>query len=320
MLSASEVVYLTAMKGLIALEVLLPLALYVAVLLGLGRLYSDSEMDAFRGAGVSEQRLLRPVMGVAIVLAIGIACLTTIGRPWAYAQTYALKIQAEASSDIDRIKAGRFYSFEDNAQTVLIENIAANGEDLRGVFVSRRREGSLLVISAQTGVFKSNATDDGHQLVLTDATIYKKTKKAPNFLGKFPTLSIWLHAHDAKSMGFKPKAEPTASLGRVIDPQGKAEFQWRLSTPISTLLLALLAVPMSRSRPRQGRFAKLLMGVLVYAAYYNLLGVSRTWVEQQVFGYIWWVPALLALLVTYLYVPWSRWFNISRAQAAHEPD
>ncbi len=80
-------------------------------------------------------------------------------------------------------------------------------------------------------------------------------------------------------------------------------FQWRMSTPISALLLALAAIPLSRSRPRQGRYAKMLLAIGIYAIYFNLLDVSRSWVEQGSLSFIWWVPGALALLVARLYLP-----------------
>ncbi|MBE9538945.1 MAG: LptF/LptG family permease, partial [Proteobacteria bacterium] len=106
--------------------------------------------------------------------------------------------------------------------------------------------------------------------------------------------------------GYKVKSIATAKLALSRKPKDRAEYQWRISTPITTLLLALLAVPLSRSRPRQGRFARLLFALVIYAAYYNLMGVSETWVKQQVITNIWWVPLLLALVVILSYTPWHH--------------
>jgi len=79
-----------------------------------------------------------------------------------------------------------------------------------------------------------------------------------------------------------------------------------MSTPVSALLLALAAIPLSRSRPRQGRYAKMLLALGIYAIYFNLLDVSRSWVEQGSLRYIWWVPGLLGLIVAALYFPVIR--------------
>jgi len=84
LLRPPEVLQLTFLKSLISLEVLLPLSLYLAVLIGLGRLHSDSEIYAMRSGGISEMRALRPIVGMAILLAILIGLFSLFVRPWAY--------------------------------------------------------------------------------------------------------------------------------------------------------------------------------------------------------------------------------------------
>ena len=96
---------------------------------------------------------------------------------------------------------------------------------------------------------------------------------------------------------------PTGALRQSTDTVDAAEFQWRVSTPISTLLLTLVAIPLSRARPRQGRYAKMLLALGIYAVYFNLLDVARSWVEQASSRSIWWVPALLAVAVAVMYAP-----------------
>jgi lipopolysaccharide export system permease protein len=71
-------------------------------------------------------------------------------------------------------------------------------------------------------------------------------------------------------------------------------------------LLALLTVPLSRSKPRQGRYARLLLAFVIYALYYNLIEVSQTWVKQQKASTIWWAPLLLLALAILAYLPWGQ--------------
>jgi lipopolysaccharide export system permease protein len=76
-----------------------------------------------------------------------------------------------------------------------------------------------------------------------------------------------------------------------------------LSTPLSTILLALVGVPLSRSNPRRGKYAKLGVAIVIFAVYYQLFVIARTWVEKgrvdPLIG-IWWVPLLLAGLAVFL--------------------
>ena len=96
-----------------------------------------------------------------------------------------------------------------------------------------------------------------------------------------------------------------ARLGVVAEPETDADGRRETEEEalISTLLLTLAAIPLSRSRPRQGRYAKMLFALGIYAVYFNLLDVARSWVEQGSSRSIWWVPALLAVVVTGMYAP-----------------
>jgi len=303
MLQPREVAWLTFFKAIISLDVLLPLSLFLGVMTGLGRLYTDSEIYAMRASGISEANLLRPLMRLALVLAVVVALLSAWARPWAYAQAYQIKAVAEASAETGRIREARFYDFGSKEQTVFIEHIAANGRDLEGVFVRTRKGDDLQVITAAKGEFDYFFKPLTHRLKLLDARILRKVQDGPDLSGQFGSFTIYLSAETPKPPGYKAKSTPTNELRKSADPVAQAEFQWRLSTPVSALLLTLAAIPLSRSRPRQGRYAKMLAALGIYAVYFNLLDVSRSWVEQGSSQYIWWVPGLLSLLVAGLYAP-----------------
>jgi len=92
----------------------------------------------------------------------------------------------------------------------------------------------------------------------------------------------------------------------------QAELQWRYSMPLATVLLAVLAVMLSRTSPRQGRFAKLFIAILIFVTYYNSLGVAISWVQRGVVPAaigLWWVHGLLLVLMAILAVRYwgARW-------------
>jgi lipopolysaccharide export system permease protein len=306
LLQPIEVAQLTVLKSLISLDVLLPLSLYLAVMTGLGRLYTDSEIYAMRAGGISETRLLRPIMRLTITVAIVVALLSGWVRPWAYTQSYVIKARAEASAETSRIRPARFYTFGDSKRTVFIEHIAENGSDLEGIFIRTRKENDLQVITASSGIFNYLAKPMFHSLQLADAQVFKKVRDGTDFSAQFDSFTLWLPVQTPQEPGYKVKSAATGSLKTSPDPEERAEFQWRMSTPVSALLLALAAIPLSRSRPRQGRYAKMLVALGIYAVYFNLLDVSRSWVEQGSLSFIWWVPGLLGLLVAGLYLPVIR--------------
>lgn len=332
LLNTSEVISLTLLKVLIALEVLLPIGLYFGLMLGLGKLYSDSEITAMHAGGISESRILRPIAFLAIPLALVIAFLSIFVRPWAYTQTYTMLAIAEASSDVNRIKAGQFYltrkdisdsvaesapadevvaepaagnaAQEERERAIFIESISPE-LNLEHIFIRTRTGDELQVVSAQTGLLVEQPESSYHRLELNNARIFKRVADGPNFFAQIENFSMKVANEQPEPLSFKAKSIPSGKLLQYEHPKAQAEYQWRLSTAITTLLLALLAVPLSRSKPRQGRYGRLLLAFVIYAAYYNVIGISQTWVEQQVTKTIWWAPITLAVIVVLFYLPWQ---------------
>ncbi|MCC6203246.1 MAG: LPS export ABC transporter permease LptF [Gammaproteobacteria bacterium] len=296
-----EVAELTALKALIALEVLLPIGLYFGLIITLGALHGHSELIALQACGIGERRFHRPALRVAMLLAALVALLSTQVRPWAYARTYGVIAAAEASSEINRIKAGEFYLYEGENRVVFVNEV--DGDQLRGVFIRTRTGTDIQVVSAANGRIELYHTPETHRLTLSDAHILKQIDGGPDFTGMFNTLTLALGVGKPEDSGYHSKARSTLDLAHSNLAADRAEFQWRLSTPVSTLLLAMLALQLSRNQPRAGRFARLPQALAVYAVYYNLLGIARNWIEQQTVAYLWWVPALLAVILLYRAVP-----------------
>lgn len=290
-----EVVQLTLLKSLIALEVLLPIALYFGLIITLGALHGHSELIAMQACGISERRYHRPGLLLAVLLALVVALLSAQVRPWAYALMYRLVAEAEASSEINRIQAGEFYLYEGENRVVFVD--AVDQDRLRGIFIRTRKGDDIQVISSANGRIQTYFTPQTHRLTLDDAHILKQIEGGPDFTGVFGTLTLSLGVGKPEDPGYRSKARSTLDLSRSKVPADRAEFQWRLSTPLSTLLLAALALHLSHSQPRSGRFARLPHALAVYAVYYNVLAIARNLVEQRTLDHLWWVPALLAALL-----------------------
>lgn len=306
LLLPGEVVQLTALRALVSLEVLLPLSFYLAVMIGMGRLYSDSEIYAMRSGGVSERRLMLPIMLLALLLAAVTGSLSLLVRPWAYTASYQLRAAAEASSEVDRLRPGRFQQFADSGRTVFIERPGSDRQSVNGIFVHSRNGDDISVITAANGRLEHHALPGQHRLTLYDARIFKRVADGPDLVARLGSFALWLSVREPEPIGYRTKATSSLDLEASRLGPDRAELQWRVSTPISALLLALLAIPLSRSRPRQGRFARVIMALGIYAVYFTLLDVSRTWVEQGSARSIWWVPGLLLAVLVPLYVPWHR--------------
>lgn len=298
-------------KMIIALEVLLPVALYLSIVLGLGRLESRSEITALRASGIGNGRVLRVVAGIGVLLAVVVACLSILGRPLAYEKSYEIKARAEAELELDKLASGNFYDSENRKRTFFVENVDKVSGRLDRVFIRGERGGVIHIISAETGHHNIDPENGRRILLLSNVHVYflGPGDARDKGIGRFKQMKLRLGDRDPVTVGYKRKAAPIAELAGSDSPLDIAEFQWRLSTPVSTMLLAILGVILSRAAPRGSRYTKTIGALLVYVVYYNLAAMAKTWVETNVVGPfpgIWWVQALLFLLICAL-LWFPRW-------------
>jgi lipopolysaccharide export system permease protein len=303
-LGMTAMVKLVVLKTIIALEVVVPVALYAAVVIALGRMHRDQEIIAMRAAGLSSARLLRAVLLISIPVGALVGALSMAGRPWAYAGSYLIDAQAQAEFDVERMQAGRFYGNEDSGRVSYVQAKTGTAGEMQGVFLYRRRADASEIIVARNGEQLKAELDRRAQLHLNDGMIYKLMHAgATDSTISFRKLVFFLKDTEAV-VGYKRKAAATGELLASREPPDVAELQWRLSRPLATVLLALVAVPLSRTSFRQGKHERTVAAALVFAVYYNLSGLAQTWVEQGTVGAfpgVWWLQALmLAVVVLFL--------------------
>ena len=305
LLPGHAVASLVGLRVLIALEVLLPIGLYLSIVLGLGRMYADSEMTALAASGVGLSCVLRVVLGVSGGIALGVAVLSLYLRPWAYEMSYQVKARARAEFDISRFEAQQFYRLPQGNRVAFAKEIHSGRKRAENVFVQRDVKDGVQVVWARE-VDQEIDQDTGEQvLVFRDGEAYQFAEDpGPGYTFRFRRFILPLRPEPEDT---RQRTKAASSL-LLMDSDSRgdvAELQWRLSTPLSTILLSLLAIPLSRTAPRRGKYAKVLVAVILYAVYYNLALAAKTWVEHgavaRVPG-IWWVHALFAgIVVAFLF-------------------
>jgi len=304
LLPMDVIVQVIGLRTLIALEVLIPISLYLAVVLALGRMYFDSEISALFALGVTPARVMGVVLGLSLCTALAVAGLSLLVRPWAYSRSHEISSDAAASLNTNNMKAGAFYIGNDGNRTIFIERRKSPAVPADGVFVQLRlREGGTRVIYAKSAQqLPQTSAVDPLRMHLTDAHVYDI---GPNGLGSDVVLNVnnlvvQLAGTQIEPPEYSAIAASTAQLRVSKSATDTAELQWRLSTSWSTLLLGMLGVPLSRARPRQNKNAKVGIAILIYVGYYLFYQSARTWVQNGVippFPGIWIAPAALALIL-----------------------
>jgi lipopolysaccharide export system permease protein len=300
----STVIVLILLRIIIALEVLLPTTLYLSVIIAMGRLYKDYEMTALFACGVSLSRVLRPVLVTSMVIAVVVSSLSLFIRPWAYNQFFRIKGQAKANFDLTRMKGGTFYQIDNGRRIIFADQVDQQQLQARKLFILTERDNGLQVIEARQASQHRDKMTGKQILVFTDGVLHEFSRFGPDGrIVQFEQSAMPLVPKKKIQLKYKIKAASTGMLANSDNNEEIAEFQWRISMPLATILLALLGVPLSRSSPRRGKYAKVMTAVLIIFVYHNLGAMVKKMVAQGSLGTlpgIWWIQVLLAGLVMIL--------------------
>ncbi len=318
MAAAGQMELLTAFKliglnTLITLEILLPSAFFFSVLAAIGRLYRDSEMNALYAAGVSRARILEAVLKLALVIALITGLISVLGRPWAFRTSYALESQAEARFDLKKMSAGEFVSMGNSDYTFIAHDVDLDKGVHQDVFLQRDypEQGRSEIIVARRATMPTLNPGQASQATFYDGYNYLlDNRQRRDVTLRFGEMVVYLPNEEAVER-YRRKAETTFELSNSTEPKDVAEYQWRITTPLATVLLALIAVPLARSAPRQSRMRNFSLAILAYVALFSLVSVLRTLLEQgrlPPFPGLWIAYALQALVLVLLVAqPRFRW-------------
>jgi lipopolysaccharide export system permease protein len=246
-------------------------------------------------------RITRSVFWLALVVAAMSAWLSLSVRPWAYQKGYQLKAEAKAEFDLGRMEPATFYQTGEQHRVVFAEKIDQKQRLAENIFIYSEVDSSIRVIWAKEAQQEEDLATGRKSILFMDGYVYEfSMEKEGGRVIRFSRSATALWPEDITPEN-KIKAEPTAKLAASHSREALAELQWRISTPFSALLLALLGVFLSRTSHRQGKYDKVFMAIVIYAAYYNLAVAARTWVEQGRLGGmpgLFWVQGILALAVS----------------------
>ncbi|RLA53059.1 MAG: LPS export ABC transporter permease LptF [Gammaproteobacteria bacterium] len=311
-LDISTAFQLIGLNTLITLEILLPSAFFFSVLAAVGRLYRDSEMTAYYAAGVSRARILEAVLKLALVIALITGFISVLGRPWAYRTSYALEAAAEAKFDLKQMAAGQFVNLGGSDYTFIAKDIDLARGLHKNVFLQKDHPKAhrTEIIVAESASLPTLNPGEAMQAQFYNGYNYLLDRHRRQDMSlKFKELVIRLPNEEAREH-YRRKAETTLNLAASSEPRDIAEYQWRITTPLATVLLGLIAVPLARSAARESRTRNFFIALLVYITLFSMISVTRTWIEQeklQALPGLWSVYAIQAVVLLLLVTqPWLK--------------
>lgn len=294
--AAFDVIGLSAVQYL---TVLVPIGLFLSIMMALGRLYRDSELPAMMACRTGPMGIYRPLLWLLLPLTLMVAWISIEIGPKALIAVDRIGAEARREADLASIEPGRFTVFGPQSAVVYGESVTPDGL-MEKVFLQRRVDGdNIEVVIAERGEQVASDDPDVRMLVLYNGRRYEGIPGTSQFrVVEFAEHGIPYQLPSLNPPDPRPRARPVAQLLASNDLEEIAELQWRIGVPLSTLLLGFLAVPLSRTRPREGRYGRLAIGLLVFIIYLNMLNAAKAWIEQGTISPalgLWWVHGAVLL-------------------------
>lgn len=265
------------------LPLVIPLGFFIGVLLALGRLYTDSEMVVISACGVSKKRLVGITLFPAFMVSFLVAYLTLIAAPSSLNQLQVLLKNSNDNNVFSFVRAGKFQHGYNNQSVSYAHSYDQQDKTISDILlVDYNDNGSVLIVRANSARITNSDASLPRYLHLVDGIVYD------GFIGR-ADYRITDFAHYSQSLTVSRRdeqvqlevdAKPTLAL---IDSNSKtdiAALHWRLSLPVVVLVVAMMALALSKTDNRSGRYLKLLPAILMYLIYIISITSVRTMVES----------------------------------------
>ncbi len=268
------------LKSLEGLTVLLPLSLFLGIILGFGRLYRDQELTVLAACGMGQRSLFRPLAWLLVPMLVMITILSLWIAPWALRTSKTLIARAASDMSVAGLQAGRFHEFASGGSVVYVGSLEPDGS-FRNAFIHIERNGRKDIVTADSGYQYQDASG-ARYLALKDGERSEGTPGGGDYRWmKFVRNDLRLPDPGEDQVITKFGALPLAEVLAGQTPYHHAEFHWRIAPVFAMVVLTLLAVPLSRTNPRRGYFGNMVLAIMIYVTYANLLAIGTSWLEDD---------------------------------------
>lgn len=300
------------------LEMILPLGLFLAILLAYGRLYLENEMTVLAACGYGPRELFKHTALPTIGMATAVGLMSLWLSPWGAQHAKQLISDQRARSSFETLTPGRFHSTRDRRQVTYAERLSEDGKRMENIITIQEGAAGYTVVVAESGWRTVDPGTGVQYLMLEQGHQYRGIPgRADLTVVEFEGYQLKISDPDVSRAKQEIRMLSTPALMGHSSANAWAELQWRVSLPLLVPILVAIALPLSRVNPRQGRFIKMLPGILLYLLYLTLLTSGRSALEdgEDVPAWVglWWVHAFFAGVALVLN-KWPQWRQSMRRQ------
>lgn len=277
--------------------VLLILTVFISVLTVMTRYWRDHEMAVWLSSGIPLRAWLKPIMAFTVPLALLVLLLSTVIDPWAGMRSKEYSELLKQREELSAIAPGIFKESISSERVYFVESFSPVDGSARNIFVQGTENEKVSTVFAKTGTLKTNERGE-RVLTLFNGRRYGGEPGQANFeVGEFERFTVIVGVTTKPVVVTDWQTRPTLDLLQGTHPREKSELAWRLSMPISVIILAFLAVPLSYFNPRSGHTYNLIFALVVYLIYQNGVTYSRGLIAEGHAGYLGILPIHIAMLL-----------------------
>ena len=284
---------------------LVPIALLIGMMLAFGRLYQDHEMEALNAAGVDPKEFYKGIALFVAPLTLIVAILVIWVVPWVEGLNNDIKNEVRQRPEAAGIPVGEFMRAGHGKRhfTLFVEDLDEDQVVMKRFFMHSQLDAEENVVLAEGAILFLDKISGDRVLQINNGSRYTRDLQTDAFnIFHFAEHGIRVPPLDVNA-DIDLDATPTMQLFKENSLNAKAEIHWRLAVILAVPLMAFATFPLSYSSPRQGRFGKLALGILLFAVYFNLLIIGVSMIEKGTtppFVGLWWVHLLLVILTLWL--------------------
>jgi lipopolysaccharide export system permease protein len=262
---------------------ILTLSLFIAIVGTLSRMYRDSEMVIWFGAGRGLSAFLAPLFRFAWPVLAVVAALALIVWPWANQQTQDLKDRYGKRGDLERVAPGQFQESASGRRVFFLDKDSPDNRTGKNIFISTRENGKETVTSARSGRITEIGEDQF--LVLANGQRLERAGNGQLKISEFEEMASRIGGDELTARDSVPaKTMSTFALAMEPTPMHLAELGWRLGLALAALNFVVIAITVSTVNPRAGRSGNLVFALFAFVVYFNLLNLGQSWVSSGKVG------------------------------------
>jgi len=282
-----ELIPLISFNMIRDVTLIITLSFFLAIILSISQLYKNSEAIVMNSMGLGDKHFVVFIQPTVLLTFIIITFLTIYAVPWAKQQKNIVEEETKNASEFSFITKGEFEEFKQGdivfyaSESKTLDTLGE--QNLEEIFIySTNEEKPMIVLASEARKYIDPRTNSTY-LRLKDGIRYQGIPSDENIsILNFELYDLEIISGELqKSLAIYTKIEGKSTVDLIKEggSYANAELQWRLSQPITVLILSFFGIFLGKTSPRGGKGVNLLIGIIVFMLYNNGLLVAKRAIE-----------------------------------------